>query len=80
MNSFEVTIPMKDHPMVITIKAADKESTYDLYYDNELCGCLFCNEHNVWIYEPHHQHHAALLFDPEHIQQLGHEISQQVKC
>lgn len=79
MNSFDIEIPMKDHPMVVTIHPApDKESTYNLYYSDELCGCMFCNEHNVWIYEPHH--HAALLLDEEHIKHLGHEISQRVKC
>lgn len=79
MNTFEVAIPMKDHPLVISVKQREnKTSTYDLYYNNDFCGCIFCNEHNVWIYEPHH--HAALLLDEEQIMHLGHEIGEHSKC
>ncbi|MCJ8209535.1 hypothetical protein MUY27_07430 [Mucilaginibacter sp. RS28] len=78
MNPFEVAIPMKDHPMMITVKPGENENTYDLFYEDELCGYMICNEHNVWIYEPHH--HAALLLDADQIQHLGSEISKQTKC
>ena len=76
MNPFDVEVPMKDSPLVITVKHRDDQKTpiYDLYYCNELTGAMFCNEHNVWIYEPHK--HAALLLDEEHIKHLGKAIGQ----
>jgi hypothetical protein len=73
-NAFEIDIPMKDRPMVIMVKPreADASNVFDLYYCDELCGCLVKNEHNIWIYEPHA--HAALLLNAEQIQHLGQEI------
>ena len=81
MSSFEIDIPMKDHPLVITVKQADNaepQQKFDLYYCGELCGYIFCNEHNVWIYEPHQ--HAGLLLDADQIQHLGKEIGKKSKC
>lgn len=76
MNPFDVEIPMIDRPLVITVKLRDGQTppVHDLYYCNELTGCLFCNEHNVWIYEPHQ--HAALLLNEEQIKHLGKAIGQ----
>jgi len=71
---FDISIPMKDHPMIVTAQSKpDTSNTYDLYYCDALCGCIFCNEHNIWIYEPHA--HAGLLLNAEQIQFLGKEIS-----
>lgn len=73
-NTFEIDIPMKDHPVVIIVKPRDQDkNVFDLYYCDELCGCMVKNEHGIWIYEPHA--HAALLLNAEQIQHLGHEIS-----
>ncbi|QJD94543.1 hypothetical protein HH214_00970 [Mucilaginibacter robiniae] len=77
-NTFEIDIPMKDHPMAVVVKSRDDESTavvYDLFYCDQLCGCIFKNEHSIWIYEPHQ--HAGLLLGPEQIQHLGKEIDAQ---
>ncbi|MBS7565176.1 hypothetical protein KHS38_12255 [Mucilaginibacter sp. Bleaf8] len=71
-NTFEIDIPMKDHPMVIMVKPRSESNSYDLFYCDELCGCFFKNEHSVWIYEPHA--HAALLLNAEQLQHLGQEI------
>jgi hypothetical protein len=79
MNPFEVEIPMKDRPLVITVKhrAEANASVYDLYYADGLCGYMYCNEHNVWIYKPHLN--AALLLDESHIQHLGKAIGEHSK-
>lgn len=72
-NSFEIDVPMKDHPVVIFVKPrTDNDRAFDLEYCNEYCGCMFVNEHGIWIYEPHA--HAALLFNEEQIQHLGAAI------
>jgi len=76
-NSFEIDIPMKDHPMAVLVEPRDdakNANVFDLYYCDQLCGCIFMNENNVWIYEPHA--HAALLLDAEQIQHLGKEIGE----
>lgn len=76
--SFEVDIPMKDRPMAVMVRPrneTDKANVYDLYYCEQLCGCIFKNEHNIWIYEPHA--HAGLLLDAEQIQHLGQKIAEQ---
>jgi hypothetical protein len=78
-NSFEIDIPMKDHPMAVIVKAREPQTTiptFDLFYCDQLCGCIFRNEHGVWIYEPHA--HAALLLDAEQIQHLGKEIDNKI--
>lgn len=75
--SFEIDIPRKDHPMAVIVTSRDvKESAkvFDLFYCDQLCGCIFQNENSIWIYEPHA--HAALLLDAEEIQHLGREISE----
>jgi len=79
MNPFEVEIPMIDRPLVITVKhrAEANASVYDLYYNDGLCGYMYCNEHNVWIYKPHLN--AALLLDENHIQHLGKAIGEHSK-
>jgi hypothetical protein len=76
-NSFEIDIPMKDRPMAVIVKQrekAEEANVFDIYYCDELCGCMFKNENNVWIYEPHA--HAALLLDDVQIQHLGKEIGE----
>lgn len=74
-NSFEIDVPMKDHPVVIMVKPrAGDSNSFDLEYCDEYCGCMFRNEHSIWIYEPHA--HAALLFNAEQIQHLGASIQQ----
>lgn len=76
-NTFEIDIPMKDHPMAVIVKPredANSTNVFDLYYCDELCGCIFMNENSVWIYEPHA--HAALLLDAGQIQHLGREIGE----
>ncbi|QQL50806.1 hypothetical protein [Mucilaginibacter ginkgonis] len=80
MNPFDVEIPMTDKPLTINVKHREESDnqTFDLYYCGECCGVMFCNEHNIWIYEPHH--HPALLLDEEHIKHLGHSIGQHTKC
>ena len=75
--SFEIDIPRKDHPMAVIVTSRDdRESAnvFDLFYCDQLCGCIFHNENGIWIYEPHA--HAALLLDAEEIQHLGREISE----
>jgi len=75
-NTFEIDIPRKDHPLAVIIKPReDTQNThvFDLYYCEELCGCMFMNENSIWIYEPHV--HAGLLLDAEQIQHLGKEIN-----
>ncbi len=74
-SSFEIDIPKKDKPIAVTVQPrneTDKANVYDLYYCEQLCGCIFKNENGVWIYEPHA--HAGLLLSPEQIQHLGTEI------
>ncbi len=72
-NSFEIDVPMKDHPVAVIVKPrADNPQVFDLEYCNEDCGCMFSNEHGIWIYEPHL--HAGLLLNAEQIQHLGNEI------
>ncbi len=76
--AFEIDIPMKDRPMAVMIKQREEAETanvFDIYYCDELCGCIFKNENNVWIYEPHA--HAALLLDDTQIQHLGKGIADQ---
>lgn len=78
MNTFVVNIPMIDHPLVVEVRPRqDANNSYELYYNNELCGGIFCNEHNIWIYEPHH--HAALLLNEDQIEHLGAEIGRHTK-
>jgi hypothetical protein len=73
--SFEIDVPMKDHPVAIVVTPKeDTDNVYHLSYCDEPCGLMLCNENGVWIYEPHA--HAALLFDAEHIQHLGAAIKQ----
>lgn len=75
--SFEIDIPRKDHPMAVIVTSRDVEESakvFDLFYCDQLCGCIFQNENSIWIYEPHA--HAALLLDAEEIQHLGREISE----
>ena len=76
MNKFKVTIPRKDHGMEIEVLEAEgeKRPTYNLSYNDETVGCMYCNEHNIWIYEPHGK--EALLLNAEEIQHLGKNISQ----
>jgi hypothetical protein len=75
-NSFEIDIPKKDHPMAVIVqpREGEKANIFDLYYCDELCGCIFQNENGIWIYEPHA--HAGLLLDAEEIQHLGREIAE----
>jgi hypothetical protein len=43
-NSFEIDIPMKDHPMAVIVKPRDdanNANVFDLYYCDQLCGCMF---------------------------------------
>ena len=77
INTFEIDIPRKDHPMAVIVKRRDETDNaniFDLYYCDELCGCMFQNENSIWIYEPHA--HAALLFNAEEIQHLGKAIAE----
>ena len=77
--SFEIDIPKKDHPLAVIVKQREEPSeanVFDLFYCDELCGCIFKNEHNIWIYEPHA--HAGLLLDADQIQHLGKEIGEHV--
>jgi hypothetical protein len=76
MNTFEIDIPRKDHPLAVIVqpREAKEANIFDLYYCDELCGCIFKNENNVWIYEPHA--HAGLLLDAEEIQHLGKAIAE----
>ncbi|WP_295769330.1 hypothetical protein [uncultured Mucilaginibacter sp.] len=76
-NVFEIEIPKKDHALAVKVQRrekAEEANVFDLYYCDELCGCIFKNEHNIWIYEPHA--HAGLLLDADQIQHLGHEIGE----
>jgi hypothetical protein len=76
-NSFDISIPMKDHPMIVTIQPRKDENNiqvYDVYYSDAICGFFFCNEHNVWIYETHEE--PSLLFNEDQIKHLGKEIGQ----
>ncbi|MVN91548.1 hypothetical protein [Mucilaginibacter aquatilis] len=76
-NVFEIEIPKKDHAIAVKVQRREKSeeaNVFDLYYCDELCGCIFKNEHNIWIYEPHA--HAGLLLDASQIQHLGHEIGE----
>ncbi len=73
--SFEIEVPMKDHPVVIMVTPRENtRATFDLTYCDEPCGCMFSNEHGIWIYEPHA--HAGLLLNAEQIQHLGKAITQ----
>lgn len=72
-NSFEIDVPMKDHPVVVIVKPRENDkNVFDLEYCNEPSGCMFANEHGIWIYEPHA--HAGLLLNAEQIQHLGKAI------
>jgi hypothetical protein len=55
-------------------ESAESVDVFDLFYCDQLCGCIFANENGVWIYEPHA--HAALILDADEIQHLGREISE----
>jgi hypothetical protein len=79
MNSFHIDIPRKDHTMTIRVEDANKPklTAYNLFYNDQLSGCLVCNENNIWIYEPHT--HEALILNAEEIQHLGKQISEQIK-
>jgi hypothetical protein len=76
MNTFEIDIPRKDHPLAVIVQPREGEETniFDLYYCDEFCGCIFQNENSVWIYEPHA--HAGLLLNAEEIQHLGKAIAE----
>jgi hypothetical protein len=78
MNTFEIDIPRKDHPLAVIVQPRKGEETniFDLYYCDELCGCIFQNENSVWIYEPHA--HAGLLLNAEEIQHLGKAIAEHI--
>ncbi len=78
MNSFHIDIPRKDHTMTIRVEDANKPklTAYNLFYNDQLFGCLVCNENNIWIYEPHA--HEALILNAEEIQHLGKQIGQHV--
>jgi hypothetical protein len=76
-NIFEIDIPRKDHPMVVMVQPRNDDNAahiFDLFYCDQLCGCMFKNEHGVWIYEPHA--HAALILNAEEIQHLGADIAE----
>lgn len=77
MTPFTIRIPRKDHTMEIDIEKVDgeKHPTYSLFYCGQSSGCMYCNENNVWIYEPHG--HEALLLSAEEIQHLGKNINEQ---
>lgn len=76
MSSFNIDIPRKDHTMEIRVEKAEgeKQPTYNLYYCDQYSGCIFCNENNIWIYQPHA--HEALILNAEEIQHLGKQISE----
>lgn len=76
MNPITIEIPRKDHNMTVRVENANKPklTAYNLFYEDQLFGCLVCNENNVWIYEPHG--HEALILNAEEIQHLGKQISQ----
>ncbi|RYE28524.1 MAG: hypothetical protein EOP42_16670 [Sphingobacteriaceae bacterium] len=78
MNPFNIEIPRKDHNMIVRVENADKPklTAYNLFYEDQLFGCLVCNENNIWIYEPHA--HEALILNAEEIQHLGKQINEQV--
>lgn len=66
--------------MVIIVKPeqdSELKEKFDLYYCDELCGYMICNEHGVWIYEPHQ--HAGLLLNAEQIQHLGRKIESRTR-
>ena len=77
MSKFIIDIHRKDHCLEIGAEKAEKElrPTYNLFYKEQSCGCLYCNENNVWIYEPHG--HEALILSAEEIQHLGKNILEQ---
>ena len=77
MNQFNIDIPRKDHTMEIKVEKVEgeKQPTFNLFYCDQFSGCMYCNEHSIWIYEPHG--HEALLLSAEEIQHLGKQISQQ---
>ncbi|RYE28316.1 MAG: hypothetical protein EOP42_17205 [Sphingobacteriaceae bacterium] len=76
MSTFNIDIPRKDHTMTVRVEDANKLklTAYNLFYEDQLFGCLVCNENNVWIYEPHA--HEALILNAEEIQALGKQISE----
>ncbi len=78
MNPFNIEIPRKDHPMTVRVENSNKPNltAYNLFYEDQLFGCLVCNENNVWIYEPHA--HEALILNGEEIQHLGKQIHEHV--
>lgn len=74
-NSFEIDVPMHDHPVAVMVIPRDNEkNVFDLEYCNAPVGCMFSNAHGVWIYEPHA--HAGLLLNAEQIQHLGKATQQ----
>lgn len=77
MTPFNIDIPRKDHSMKIRIEKLEKGSRpiYNLFYNDQLSGCMFDNENGIWIYEPHA--HEALLLSAEEIQHLGKQILEQ---
>ncbi len=77
MSPFTIGIPRKDHTMEISVEKVEgeKHPTYNLFYCGQSAGCMFCNENNIWIYEPHG--HEALILSAEEIQHLGKQISEQ---
>lgn len=77
MSSYYIEIPRKDHTMKIRAEKAEKESrpTYNLFYNDQVSGCMMDNENGIWIYEPHA--HEALLLSAEEIQYLGQQIVEQ---
>lgn len=77
MSSFHIDIPRKDHAMKIRVEKLEKElrPTFNLYYNDQLSGCMYDNKNGIWIYEPHA--HEALILSAEEIQQLGKQILQQ---
>lgn len=77
MSAFDIDIPRKDHTMKIQVEKREKElePRFNLYYNDQLSGCMHNNENGVWIYEPHA--HEALILSAEEIQDLGKQILQQ---
>lgn len=63
--------------MEIQVEQAEGETrpTYNLHYCEDYVGCMYCNIHNIWIYEPHGK--EALLLNAEEIQEFGKNIAQQ---
>lgn len=75
MNMFSVVIPKKDHNIEIRVEKVEGQArpTFNLFYCDDPAGVMYCNEHNIWIYEPHG--HEALLLNREEIEHLGKNIS-----